>query len=215
MRKQKRLVLITGNSRSGTTWLSRILRAKDLDVRHEYVGEHGTVSCFFFMDTPWYPFSPSTHPKGLIAHVGERLRQYEFEHRFHLVRDPLRTIGSIWSTIGREHQRWLEEFGVIDPGIKPKMLKAMHIWYEVNRRCTQATDHRFRLEDLVLGEKAWRAMSRMLSTSIDLPTIPPSNKSRGIFLARRVTMKMMRAADPFLAKSICRMAVAYGYKEYK
>lgn len=211
MRKKSRKLVVVGNSRSGTTWLSRVLRAKSLDVRHEYVGDDGTVSCFFFMDVRWYPFSPSTHPKGKIAHVGERLRQFEFENKFMIVRDPLKTIGSIWSTIGREHQRWLEEFNVIESDIKPKMLKAMHIWYEVNRRCELFAMERFRLESLASGGSDWRRMCKLLHMDNVLPDIPPSNKSRGIFKARKITWKMMREADSELAAKIASMAKRYGY----
>jgi len=208
----KHWINVVGNSRSGTTWLSRVFRAAGKDVGHEYVREDGTVSCYFFLDTPWYPFSPSTHPKGLIAHVGERLSDYQFQHRAHLVRDPLKTIGSIWSTIGVEHQEWLEEFDIIPAGLKPKVLKSMHIWYEVNRACERYTKNRFRLEDLVKGKSEWRRLCDMTKLgNVKLPQIPPANRSRGIFKARHVTWQDLEKQDPRLTAKIRKMADRYGY----
>jgi hypothetical protein len=190
-----------------------VLRAVGKDVGHEYVRQDGTVSCYFFMDTPRYPISPSTPPKGKIAHVGERLSNYTFKHTAMLVREPLKTIGSIWATIGVEHQRWLEEFGVIEPGIKPKLLKSMHIWQAVNAACERETDDIYRLEKLVAGGPEWRRFRKAFDLGrVELPDIPPANKSRGIFLARVVTWKDLMAQDQKLTGAIIKMARRYGYR---
>lgn len=203
MKRKQRAIRVIGNSRSGTTWLGRVLREIGHDVGHEYVRDGGTVSCFFFIDTPVYPLNPSGHPKGKIAHVGERLSDYRFKHTVMIVRHPLKAIGSIWSTIGIEHQAWLERHRVIPKGLKPKLLKAMHVWYRVNLACERRAEALFRLEDLVRGKREWKRFLRALEVPVvPLPDIPPTNKSRGIFKARVVTWKDLAAQDPELTKEI-------------
>lgn len=215
--KQKREIRVIGNSRSGTTWLTRVLNAVGKDVGHEYVRSHGTVSCFFFMDTVQYPYSPSTHPKGLIAHVGERLSQYRFENTGMIVRHPLLTIGSIWSTMGVEHQLWLEKYGVIPMGLKPKLLKSMHTWHAVNLACEKVTDRRYQLERLAEEGQHGREWKRFANDfnlgDVPMPDIPRTNKSRGIFLARVVDWPMLAKLDPTLTKLIAKMGKGYGYKD--
>lgn len=213
MSRRKRLLRIVGNSRSGTTWLSRVLRAEGLDVRHEICGKDGTVSCFFFVDWDWYPLSPSTPPKGLIAHQTERLSDYRFEHTWHVVRHPLRTIGSIWSTMGTQHQLWLEDIGLLPGDLKPKLLKSMYAWHRVNLHCERIADWTFRLEDAVRGQEVWRHMMHTLGRETTRrPRIPVTNRSRGIFAAKKVTWSTMRRLDPDLASQIQGMAEHYGYR---
>jgi len=209
----KRRVLIVGNSRSGTTYVCRMLKEVGLRVGHEYVLEDGTVSCYFFMDTPKYPLSPSTPPKGLIAHVGQRMRDYEFKHVLHLVRDPLKTIGSIWKTMGTEHQKWLEKHGVIPKDLKPKLRKAMHAWYEVNKRCERLTKNRYRLEDMK-DQHVWENMLDDLGLPpFSIPKVPKTakNASRGIFKAKRVTWNDLYDMDPGMCSKIAKMAKRYDY----
>jgi hypothetical protein len=204
-------VRVVGNSRSGTDWFTRVLNAAGLDVGHEYLRKDGTVSCYFFIDTHRYPLSPTTSPPGRIAHVGERYSDYKFDMTLHIVRDPLKCIGSIWSTMQTEHQKWLEEFKVIPTGLKPKLLKSMHTWYEVNRRCERIAEYRFNLEH---AKQAWPDIRDSLDIAheMPMPQIPVSNRSRGIFLAKKLTWRMMVDMDKELATKIAKMASYYGYR---
>jgi len=204
---------VIGNSRSGTTWLTRVLRELGKDVGHEYVRKDGTVSCFFFIDCEWYPYNSEPFSRGLIAHVNQRLSDYRFEHTVHLVRHPLKAISSIAKTAGTEHQLWLEEHKIVPKGLKPKLLMAMHIWEGVERACRRRTRHLFKLEELVKGELEWRRFCKTVDLpKVKLPPIPVTNASRGIFKAKKISWTDLYVLDAKLAERIEEIAIAfYGY----
>lgn len=211
-KKTRCRVLVTGNSRSGSTWFCKVLRKAGLDVRHEYMGADGTVSCYFFRRTSRYPFTPSSHPAGKIAHQGERHADFKFDVKIHLVREPLKSIGSIWSTMQTQHQLWLEEFKIIPSGLKPKFLKSMHTWHAVNLECEALCDHRITLED-IRNSYGWPQLCRWLAIPQQpMPDVPPLNKSRGMFLAKIVRWQDMAAMDIELCVKIAKMSRRYGYK---
>lgn len=215
MKKQRCKVLVTGNARSGTTWFCKVLRKAGLDVRHEYMGSDGTVSCFFFKRTPRYPFTPSAPPAGKISHQGERHEDYKFDVKIHLVRNPLKSIGSIWGTMFTAYWDWHEEFKVIPKDLKPKFRKSMHAWHNVNLGCEKICKHRIRLEDISKG-KGWKDICKWLNLPEQpMPVVPAMNKSHphGMFPARKVTWKDMRKCDTEMAAKIAKMAIRYGYSD--
>jgi hypothetical protein len=208
--QQRCRVRVIGNSRSGTAWFTKVLKAAGLDVGHEFVGPDGTVSCYFFIDTPRYPVSPTTSPVGKVAHVGEQYSDYQFDVTLHIVRNPLKCIGSIWSTMQTQHQLWLEEFKVIPEGLKPKFMKSMFTWLAVNKLCEKEADFRFQLEEV---SAKWPKICKLLGLPKQrLPRIPVTNKSRGIFLAKSITWRDMQKMAPAKCAEIARMARRYGYK---
>jgi hypothetical protein len=215
MSKKHRLLLVTGNMRCGTTWLTHALRSIELDVMHECLGADGTVSWFFAVDHPWYPQHPNNTPRGRTAHTGEgRRRDYRFDHVVHLVREPLKTLGSMQSIMQRSEQTWLTEAGFIPEDLEgPKILRMMHVWYNINRSVEKEADLRIRLENLQpRNDVGWGNLMRELKFgSTPLPRIPVKNASRGIFKAKKVTWKQMSELDEKLTRSIQSMAVRYGY----
>lgn len=212
VRPEQKLVLITGNSRSGTTHMHRMLRKVGLDVGHEYVQKDGTVSCFFFVDHSWYPDKPSERPK---AHQGQRYGDFYFENSYHVVRHPLKCIGSNCSTMGVQHSTWLDDLGLVPyegqyvrTG-RTKLWRMMRMWHEVNLACEKETDWRFRIENV---DQVWKRMARELGLGkIDMPVFPPSNRSSGNRKAKVITVGDMNTEDVRLTKSIIRMARRYGY----
>src|SRR5210317_297718 len=99
-KKIRKNLLVIGSGRCGTTWLSQTLQAAGFDVKHECVGDHGTVSLFFQVDADWYPFVPWVAKEpGRVAHVGERRSDFVFDHVVHLVRHPLEVAASMQSII--------------------------------------------------------------------------------------------------------------------
>lgn len=214
--KIKKRLLVTGNMRSGTTWMTHALRAVDIDCQHECMGEDGTVSWFFAIDAKRYPFNPNNTPKGRTAHVGEgRRRDYKFEHIVHLVRDPIKVIGSMVAIMPTAEQVWLAENGVISANIDrktPKLLRMMQAWYAINRQVEKDCTYRARLEDVVTSEGWEELMSEFTEDVPLLPLVPVKNSSRGIFKAKKITFGQMAEQDYTLAKNIASMARKYGYK---
>ena len=128
----KKRILVTGASRSGTLSTSRMLMQLGLDTPHEYMGADGTVSCYMFEDSPeGYPYSPNK--KGIHG-IDEQLSNYEFELIVHLYRDPRHCIPSNVKIMNKSHQQWLADKGIFNMEYKPKILRMMHMWYDINRR---------------------------------------------------------------------------------
>jgi len=212
--KKKKKLLVTGNMRCGTTWMTHALRAVGLDCQHECMGEDGTVSWFFAIDAPSYPFNPRNTPKGRTAHVGEgRRSDYRFEHVVHLVRDPLKTLGSMMKIMPRKEQEWLDDNGMLDMGAEPKLLRMMQAWYLINTEVEAIATYRIRLEDVTNRSKNdWDKFMREIDwPSKGVPSVPVKNASRGIFKATRLIWHDLHELDPVLADKIAEMARRYGY----
>jgi hypothetical protein len=132
------------------------------------------------------------------------------------VRDPLKTIGSIWKTMGIEHQKWLEKNRVIPYNLKPKFKKAMHTWWHVNILCEEIADIRIRLEDIKEYGGSWETILRAVDKPWNLrfPKIIKSarNESRGIFKAKVITWQDMIEMDGQMCTAIAEMSHRYGYK---
>lgn len=128
----KKRILVTGASRSGTLSTSRMLMQLGLDTPHEYMGADGTVSCYMFEDSPeGYPYSPNK--KGIHG-IEEQLSGYEFELIVHLYRDPRDCIPSNVKIMNKSHQQWLADKGMFSMEDKPKILRMMQMWFDINSR---------------------------------------------------------------------------------
>lgn len=203
-------LLVVGNMRCGTTWLTHALRHIGMDVMHECFGEDGSVSWFFTLDHHWYPAHPNNTPRGRTAHIGEgRRSDYQFDHVVHLVRDPLKTIGSMCSIMQKVEQEWLAEIGIVDMEAKPKLLRMMQAWDGINQKA-EYSDMRISLE--AMETKDWARLMKLLGRKDPYPDIPVKNASRGIFKAKQVTFQQMRDLDPKLTQAILKRARRYGYK---
>jgi len=134
---EKRLLLITGSGRSGTTYAAKTMQAVGLDIPHEKVGAHGTSSLFFLVDSDWYPMLPWYPGRN---HVGERRSDFEFEYVVQIVRHPLKTIPSIGKIFNGLNYELFEEQGVIPKGIKNKMLRCAYMYYELNMLAEKQAD---------------------------------------------------------------------------
>jgi len=213
MKKIYKRLLVTGTMRVGTTWMTKALWANDIDCQHECMGEDGSVSWFFSIDAPSYPYNPHNAPARRTAHVGEgRRNDYEFGTVVHLIRDPLKTIGSMVSIMTTHEQQWLVDNGVIESmECKPKLLRMMQAWYNQNTEVETIADMRFRLEDLVKKQELWDKLGRSMKTKLTLPDIGVRNASRGIFKARIFVAQDLVNADKTLANNIFKKARRYGY----
>jgi hypothetical protein len=216
-KKLRRLVLVTGNARSGTTTVSWLLRnVAQLDVPHEYCGEHGTVSCFFHTDHKWYPKHDFVNPKGRVCHQGERARDFEFQHVYHLVRHPVKSINSMSNgfIMTKQHRDWLIDTGVCPEDMKPKFRAMCHVVLNTNRICEALPNvQRIRLEDIA---KWWPKMMRELgvnSKDAKLPNPIPVKNKRPFKPKREFTWLDVATKAPEVYEDLRKMAKSYGYKD--
>jgi hypothetical protein len=125
--------LITGCGRSGTKYITFLLRRLGLDVRHERMGEDGIASWYMTADTDHSPFGPAR-------------RAASFEHIYQQVRHPLPVIASAatfkphtWQFICEHTPIRMEE---------PLPVRCAKYWYYWNLEAEKIAEWRYRVEHL-------------------------------------------------------------------
>lgn len=208
-------LLVTGNGRSGTTWLAKTFEKAGIDCPHEHCGEHGSVSWYFFADSNWHPYHVSHRPVGRVIHVGERRGDFKFDYVVHLIRNPLKVIGSMsrvmsmtdhWYAV--DNRAYLAE--LYHDKKASRLLKTMHMAHGIWMRAIGESDMTVRLEDV---PTKWGVLMTMLGQDkkLPMPELPPTNKSSGIYKANVVDYSMLYKEDHRLAKSIGRIADRFDY----
>ncbi|MTW21247.1 hypothetical protein [Allochromatium palmeri] len=126
-----RRILVTGCGRSGTHYVTSVLRRLGMDVLHEKMGADGIVAWQFAI-------------KEVLAKQANG-RGVAFEHVVHLVRDPIKVISS--NHTNNEHA-WSHIFAYC-PECKNENLtvQCAKFWTAWNKRAEEVADFRIRLED--------------------------------------------------------------------
>lgn len=208
-RIEKKL-LVLGTGRCGTMFTTKALQTVGISVQHEKVGEDGTVSHYFVVDSDWYPMAP-WQDKQLKKHVGERRSDFRFEHTLHIVRDPRKTIPSMTKIFGSVTWQFYIDNGLIPDGIRNSKLRAMHLWLAHNKLAQEQADLTFQLERY---QHAWPAIMQLIGTDAQYPAhLKPMNKTGGFRAYEPMTYDEMGDLDLGLAREIRKLARSYGYKE--
>jgi hypothetical protein len=162
-------LLVTGCGRSGTRYLTFLLRRLGLDVRHERLGRDGIASWTMAVDAERRPYGP---PSSMCS----------FEQVFHQVRHPLAVIGSV-TTFGPESWAFVCEHTPCHPD-QPVLLRAATYWLHWTAEADRIATWRYRVEaiDDVLPE-----LCRRLEVECDvsvLASVPRdvNTRSRGRLL---------------------------------
>lgn len=190
-------LLITGCARSGTTYISNFLCQSGVDVPHERVGKEGCVSWMMAADTIHAPWGPGS-------------ATFAFEHTFHQVRDPLKSISSLAM---EPEQAW--EFvraNVPEIQIDDSLLtKCAKYWIYWNMMAEQKAEWTYRIEDLskVVGEmeaRLGRSLKRELLNKL-------SKTTNGRYHDKKqYTWKNLKAdLEPKLFAKLQALAKRYGY----
>jgi len=206
-------LLVTGNGRSGTKTTSMMLRKAGFDLPHERCGKLGTVSWYFFTDSDWHPYPKESSG---IVHLGERRSDFEFNRVVHLVRNPLKVIGSMWNGMTLTNHRFVADNA---PELYPmevhlsrssRLLKTMFMSYAVWMKSIEQADFTVNIESI---QAKWPALMKALGAdkNTEMPELVVSNKSRGIYKARIVTYDDMEREDARLSKRIAKLASKFGY----
>ena len=223
MTKHHRKLMVVGCPRSGTKFMAATMRKIKLDILHEANGADGTSSWMFAARAEKYPFFPwEAQPR---AHVGEKRDEFEYDQRWHQVRHPLKTVGSVALVLGSRKNfqwQWIAE-QLDDPyitEIENDWLRSMRFVYKWNL-LEKETEWRYRLEDL---DERWPEMMQRLG----MPPCPVPKTNRTMNHAKRrpkwtkltkeeiernPTWDELRLLDPLLAKKLKGMAERYGYQD--
>lgn len=126
-------ILITGCGRSGTKYISTVLRHIGLDIRHEKMGRDGLSSWLFAVKTDQIPWGPPTS-------------HFSFNRVFHLVRHPLSAIPSIM-TLRREAWEYIARHISISTSDNI-LLNSAKYWLHWNEIVEAKTDVLLRIEDM-------------------------------------------------------------------
>lgn len=192
----KRALLITGCARSGTGFISEFLVANGLDVGHEYDAPFGIVAWTMAPDCDFSPWGPCSY-------------DYHFDHIFHQVRHPLKTIASAgneppisWNYI----RQFIPEIEMDDP----KIVKGAKYWYYWNLIAEKRAEWTYRIEEI---ENEVFEMSTRLGVNLEpalLQNIPTNTNTRG-YTDVYTWEDLKQAVDEDLYYSIIKMAIRYGY----
>lgn len=193
---KKRTLLITGCARSGTTFVSKFFELNGYDVQHEHDGLFGVVSWTMTPDSDVTPWGPA-------------FNNYTFEHIFHQVRHPLKTIASAgnepsvsWAFV----KKFVPEIEMDDP----KIVKGAKYWYYWNLLAEKKAEWTYRIEDI---ENQIGEMVTLLG--VDLDPMILNDISTDINTRRYKDVysweDLKEALDETLFYNIVEMASRYGY----
>jgi hypothetical protein len=127
-----RLLLVTGCGRSGTKYISFVLRRLGLDVPHERLGADGISAWDFAGPVRGRPYGPAVSVR--------------FEQVFHQVRHPLDVIASV-ATFGPESWSYIYANTPCTRD-EPLLVRAARYWLGWNERVETIASWRYRIESL-------------------------------------------------------------------
>lgn len=192
-----KLLLITGCARSGTTYITAVLRHCGLDILHENAGRHGTVSWLMATRDYHTPYGPAYF-------------NFHFKHIFHQVRNPLKAMSSFTTESPQAWQFVMKH----TPQIKiddPQIVKCAKYWYYWNQKADKKAEWTYRVEDI---ENALEEMGNRMGIHLDKEAIKKVEKT--LFHRNRnvdYSWEDLKAnLTPVLYKKVIGMARKYGYE---
>ncbi|HLB52617.1 MAG TPA: hypothetical protein VJK48_02775 [Chlamydiales bacterium] len=198
-RKEEKKLLIIGCARSGTLYISKVLKACGLHIRHEKMGKEGMSTCDFVVD-----------PK--IGRWNLKPDDFHFAHIFHQVRDPLQVISSTYRT--EDIHSWhfiiqhMPEITIQDP----HLVKCAKYWYYWNLAAEKKAEWTYRLEDL---DEKWDEFQTRLGMHLPhdaLLQVPKNTNSWAKENRHEFTWEDLKVAlDRELYSNIIQLAKRYGY----
>ena len=205
---QKKL-LVTGCARSGTRYIATVLKKCGMDIGHETLGNDGIASWGMVVESEKFPWGLGRN--GL-----------EFEHIFHQVRDPLKSISSIYTTEGPKSWGFITsqvpEISLNDPYI----VRAAKYWYYWNSMAEKLAEWTYRVEDIdTVWDEYERRLGMQLDRSIVKEVTPDVNSRNGkptrcdyISTGEPTSFSwddLKQQLDPELYENIRSLAKKYGY----
>jgi len=190
---QSVLIAFLGTPRSGTKWVSAVMRSFGLDVRHETMGSNGTACGF----AAW------SHPLPITR---QDVRGVEFTHRYHLCRDPLATMRTMPEVLATADvwQPWFVANGFHPEGPWDSKLASLRYWVATRRFLIAQGLPVFRVDR---ADEDWPMVAADLGLG-ELPEIEPSNKRPPFWTP---TWNDLDKVDDVASKAAREIAAVLGY----
>jgi hypothetical protein len=125
-------LLITGCGRSGTKYITVLLKQLGMDIGHECMGKDGIASWCMTINSEIVPWGPSA-------------KDYNFEHVFHQVRHPLLVFSSLQSFTDQSWQYIYNNIPYINTN-DPDIIKYAKYWYFWNIETEKKATWRYQIE---------------------------------------------------------------------
>lgn len=194
--EKKRKLLIVGCGRSGTKYISELLKKNGFDVGHEQDGTDGIAS--------W----PMTITDGEDPPWGPSFREYKFDAIVHQVRNPVKVISSC-HTILDKSWNYIKKYIPIKE-TDSKLIMCAKYWYYWNLRAENLANFTYRIEDIdstlpkllkILRGKDYP--SRLLDVSRDVNRRPHC----------LISLEKVGREEKELYDKIINLSLRYGYKK--
>lgn len=196
----ERILLITGCGRSGTQYTHDFLNKSGLQVGHESVREHGSVSWLLNSDASWAPWGPLR-------------KDFRFKHVFHQVRDPLKVIQSFYNVPPRATWKWIAETVKEIHLDDPDLVKCAKYWIHWNLLAESRSEWTYRIEDF---DRDYMQMAVRLQYPLKksvLNTVPKTTNTKVRSDDVIITWELLQAElPPELYQQLVDLAAHYGYK---
>jgi hypothetical protein len=202
-----RAVLVTGSGSSGSNYVAELLRRNRIDVSHDtYLGRDGIVTNACDGTDVWvYAFGRGERRDYVLMKVPVT----EFDRVVHLIRDPLKAIGSVlakWQRFGRVWRHVAETVpGIAETDVT--LAAAANYWLVWNGRLQEVATTRVRFEDVLADRQMLgTAVGRPLRRSLD-PAVPVQPSGATVY----PTWEQLNLLDGGLTTEIAALARVYGY----
>ena len=200
--KKHRTLLVVGCARSGTTYISKVLKKSGLRIGHEKMGKDGISTCEL-----------TGNPKEGCwkGRWGICPENYHFAHIFHQVRDPLNVIASTYITENLDSwyfiMNYIPEIHMQDS----HLVKCAKYWYYWNLKAEKMAEWTYRVEDL---DQKWEEFETRLGRKISRDSIentPKNTNGRKTHPYEFTWEDLQNELGPELYRNIRDLAARYGY----
>jgi hypothetical protein len=202
--KKQRTLLVVGCARSGTTYISKVLKKSGLRIGHEKMSRDGISTCELVGDPK------RGYWQGRWGVIPEN---YDFAHIFHQVRNPLNVISSTYVT--ENLNSWYFIMNYIPEILMQDshLVKCAKYWYYWNLKAEKIAEWTYRIEDL---DQKWEEFEKRLGRKISRAAIentPRNINSRKTYTRQFTWEDLQKELDPTLYQNIRELAKRYGYYE--
>lgn len=195
--KKRKLIVITGCGRSGTTYSSKVLKQIDIEIGHERLKKDGISS--------WYLASKKN--KVVVGPSLNDLKRFD-KLIIHQVREPLAAISSMLSS-GSPSWKFLSTEIPIDIQQDTKILRSMKYYYYWNNQTEEIADVRIKAEEfsLVIQDVLERNNIKFTPSNIDLTKNSKINTRKH----PKLTWDNLYRENEKLTEKIRILGAKYGY----
>ena len=196
--EEKRLLLVTGCARSGTAYIAKVLTRAGLQFGHESMRRDGLSCWTMTVESNWSPWGPLR-------------KNIKFAHIFHQIRDPLKTISSVYSREPPVSWKYIMEHVPEIHEDDSRLVKSAKYWYYWNLKAAKIAEWSYRIEDL---PEVWEELQERLAINLDgtgLKEVPTNTNTCGNY-TRKVTWEdLKKELTPAFYGQVRKLAASYKY----